>query len=97
MTGARGGTAGVVIRMGGETFLILSAPPRLDLSRLTAVQRAIVAGVAAGHSNAELARRRRVSIRTVANHLSAIYRRLDVASRGELVARIAVENLRAPY
>ena len=95
MTGPdRGAITGVVIHAGEETFLILAAPrARLDLSSLTPVQRSIVAGVVAGRSNTELARRRRRSVRTVANHLAAIFRKLGVGSRGELIARISVENL----
>lgn len=87
---------GVMIRSCREEFVILALPAaRLDLSNLTPVQRAIVAGVVAGHSNAALARRRRRSTRTVANHLAAIFRKLGVGSRGELIARISVDNLRA--
>jgi DNA-binding CsgD family transcriptional regulator len=85
--------AGAVVHSGGEKFLILLAPPQLDLSRLTPTQRAIVAGIVAGHSNAALARRRRTSVHTIANHLAAIFRRLGVGSRAELVARIAITNL----
>jgi DNA-binding CsgD family transcriptional regulator len=86
---------GVVIRSHRETFLVLSVPQaRLDLSILTPAQRAIVADVVFGCSNAEVARLRRRSIRTVANHLAAIFRKLGVGSRGELVARIAAEEIK---
>lgn len=95
MTAPDRGMTGVVIRSGRETFLILSAPTaRLDLSRLTAVQRAIVADLVAGRSNATIAQRRRRSPRTIANQVAAIFGRLGVSSRGELIARISVDVIR---
>jgi hypothetical protein len=52
-----------------------------------------VAEVVVGRSNAEVARLRRRLVRTVANHLVAIFRKLGVGSRSELVARIAAEEI----
>jgi DNA-binding CsgD family transcriptional regulator len=62
---------------------------------LTAAEREIVGGVVDGQSNAEIARRRRRSVRTVANQLAAIFRRLGVGSRLELIARCAPDFVRA--
>jgi DNA-binding CsgD family transcriptional regulator len=53
---------------------------------ITAAEREVAACVARGWSNAAIAAARHVSARTVANQLSAIYRKLRVASRYELVA-----------
>ena len=43
--------------------------------------------VAAGHTNAQIARRLGISERTVRTHLENIYRRLDVSSRTAAVTR----------
>jgi DNA-binding CsgD family transcriptional regulator len=51
-------------------------------------ERAILRLVAAGHTNAEIARRLYVSTSTVGAHLTAIFRRLGVRSRGELVGLV---------
>ena len=45
--------------------------------------------VASGCSNREVAERRRASVHTVSNQLAAIYEKLGVSSRYELVARLA--------
>jgi DNA-binding NarL/FixJ family response regulator len=47
----------------------------------------VLAGVTRGQSNAEIARSRACSPRTVANQLAAIFSSLRVRSRAELVRR----------
>lgn len=54
--------------------------------RLTEAENAVVSLVRQGLSNREIARARRISTRTVANQLAAVYRKLDVASRTHLCA-----------
>ena len=54
---------------------------------LTSSECAVLALVLGGHSNAEVARVRGTSVRTIANQLGAIYRKLGVGSRRELRAR----------
>ena len=39
-----------------------------------------------GRSHAEIARARRTSTRTIANQVSAIFRRLNISGRGELMS-----------
>jgi DNA-binding NarL/FixJ family response regulator len=56
---------------------------------LTAREREILALVAEGLRNAEIAQRLFVSPRTVDNHVSAILRKLGAASRGEAVRNAA--------
>lgn len=61
---------------------------------LTPAEHAVVAAIEAGMSNAEIARVRGTSARTVANQIASIFRKLKVGSRAELVATRAV--LREP-
>jgi DNA-binding NarL/FixJ family response regulator len=55
---------------------------------LTESEREIVRAAGAGLSNAEIARQRRRSERTVANQLASAFRKLGVASRHALAARL---------
>jgi DNA-binding CsgD family transcriptional regulator len=76
-----------------SSVAILSYPAaRPELERLTAAERAVVQRALAGASNAEIARARRTSVRTIANQLSSAYRRLGVKSRRELAARLAASG-----
>ena len=56
---------------------------------LTATEESVAALVAAGHSNAEVARELFMSPKTVEWNLSKIYKKLHVRSRAELAARLA--------
>jgi two-component system response regulator NreC len=60
-------------------------PPRRRENGLTSRERDIVRLVALGHTSREIADRLVLSVRTVETHRSRIQRRLDVASRAELV------------
>jgi ATP/maltotriose-dependent transcriptional regulator MalT len=55
-----------------------------DIEELTPREQEVAALAARGHSSREIAERLHVSIRTVDNHLQHVYRKLGVASRGEL-------------
>jgi DNA-binding CsgD family transcriptional regulator len=63
--------------------------PRAGWDSLTDTERGVVALVADGLTNGEIARRLVVSRRTVESHLARIYPKVDVHSRGELVAAMA--------
>jgi DNA-binding CsgD family transcriptional regulator len=63
-----------------------------DAYGLTARERRVTELVAHGLSNAGIAARLHLSIYTVQDHLKAIFEKLDVASRGELVARLFVDR-----
>ena len=56
----------------------------LGLHDLTPAEHAVAIDVLAGLSNAEVARKRGRSRRTIANQLAAIYRKLGIHSRVEL-------------
>ncbi len=53
---------------------------------LTPAEQSIVRDVVCGQSNGSISRRRGTSERTVANQLASIYRKLNLASRQELIA-----------
>ncbi|HET8725086.1 MAG TPA: LuxR C-terminal-related transcriptional regulator [Anaeromyxobacteraceae bacterium] len=82
---------------GGETFALLEWPverPAAAPRRPTGspvppgapAQREVLQLLLRGLSNAEIARLRRRSERTVAHQVDSIYRRLRVGSRAELIA-----------
>lgn len=67
-----------------------TAPPELpQLSELSEEELKVVELVRAGLKNKEIARRVFVSLRTVELRLTAVYRKLNVGSRTELVSRLA--------
>lgn len=71
-------------------LVLLSFPlpePRFP-PELTDAEREVTRLVYDGASNAEIARARGVSPKTIANQLDSIYRKLGVTSRCELVSRL---------
>lgn len=78
---------------GGLEFAILEWPvpasPADLRTRLPPALREVLDLVLAGHSNAEIARMRRRSVRTVAHQVDGIFHRLGVGSRFELHALAA--------
>ena len=74
----------------GEGLLVISVPSaQVDVSRLTAAERAVTSDAAKGLSNLQIAKRRRRALRTVANQLASAFRKLGVTSRADLAARFA--------
>lgn len=53
---------------------------------LTAAEREVAAAILEGKSNAAIAKQRKSAVRTVANQVASIFRKLGVHSRGELAA-----------
>jgi DNA-binding CsgD family transcriptional regulator len=81
------------IDAGGASVAVFSYPiETVDLAVLTDAERDVVRRALAGISNAEIARARKTSARTVANLLARSYRKLGVSSRRELAAKLAVEK-----
>jgi DNA-binding CsgD family transcriptional regulator len=78
----------------GGPFVLLEWPSSAAAGadcwrRLTLSERDVTELLVAGLSNAEIARRRGSSARTVANQVASIFRKVGVASRLELQAAIA--------
>jgi DNA-binding NarL/FixJ family response regulator len=74
----------------GNDYHVVSAaqPVCAQVSALTEAERAIVALLVERRSNAEIARIRQVSIRTVANQIASAFRKLKVHARLEALCRL---------
>lgn len=70
----------------GDLVVLLLAEEDARAERLTPRQREVLAGVAAGLTDAEIADRLGVARATVGKHLEAIYERLDVHNRTSAAA-----------
>src|SRR5688500_2067656 len=84
------GLEGVEIRRGDDVFVVLTFPVTEKLTfppELTVAERAVVEMLLAGLRTSKIAKERGTSVRTVANQIQSVYRKLKVSSRGEL-ARI---------
>lgn len=78
------------VKVGEVRGLLIDLPvDELDLpDTLTAAEREVVQLVAQGLSNEEIGTLRGRSARTIANQLAAVYRKVGVFSRTELLARL---------
>lgn len=83
-----------VMEVRGEALLLLSWPTKRHpaTSTLTPVERDIVQSIAAGRSNAEIARLRGTSVRTVANQVATLRAKFGVASRYALPGAIGASG-----
>jgi len=81
----------VPVTVGGLRGLVIELPvdPAGLPACLTEAEREVVALVLEGRSNQEIADARGARYRTVANQLAAIYKKLRVASRTELIATLS--------
>jgi DNA-binding CsgD family transcriptional regulator len=76
------------VQVGARKYLLLSFPRSANMpDDLTPAERQVALAALAGLSNAEIARMRGSSPRTVANQLATLFRKLGVRSRAELAAR----------
>jgi DNA-binding NarL/FixJ family response regulator len=78
------------VAVAGERLLVGSYP-LIDerwIKDLTSAECHVTAQIIAGSTNADIARSRDASEHTVANQVQAIFRKLQVRSRGELAARL---------
>ena len=78
-------------RLGSEELVVLSYPSvsARSVSGLTPAETEVLELILAGESNARIAERRGTSVRTTANQVAAIFQKLGVSSRTELVAELA--------
>jgi DNA-binding NarL/FixJ family response regulator len=65
----------------------VSTTPPLAFPELTEREREILALLAQGHTNAEIAQRLVLSLKTVRNHLSNVFSKLQVADRAQAIIR----------
>jgi DNA-binding CsgD family transcriptional regulator len=54
-------------------------------ARLSPAEEDVLRRMLGGQSNAEIAKQRRTSVRTVENQIAGLYRKLGVSSRRELI------------
>ena len=75
-----------------------AAPPRAasPFPELTTREREVLDLLAAGHNNHQIAQRLTLSAKTVANHLSAIFAKLQVADRTQAILRARDAGLGHP-
>jgi DNA-binding NarL/FixJ family response regulator len=80
-----------MFQVGDERFAVLSVPlhDAAAMAPLSAAEREVAVLAAGGLKNAEIASYRHASVRTVANQMASLMRKLKVASRYELAARLA--------
>jgi DNA-binding NarL/FixJ family response regulator len=66
---------------------LVTSPPAAEepFGELTAREREVLDLIAGGARNTEIARRMAIAPKTVANHISAIFTKLQVADRGEAI------------
>lgn len=75
--------------IGDDTIAVASKPAEpLPIDGLSPAEQEIMAEVVRGRSDREIANRRGVAPRTVANQLRSVFRKLGVQSRVELVAKV---------
>ena len=72
------------------------APQDGVLETLTTRERAILARVAVGESNAQIAARLSISEKTVRNHLTTIFDKLNVTSRAQAIVFARDRGLHGP-
>jgi len=80
-----------IVELEGETVLLFSWHTTKDTRRqvdLTAAEEDVLGCILRGASNAEIARARRTSQRTVANQVQALFGKFGVRSRYQLVAKL---------
>jgi DNA-binding NarL/FixJ family response regulator len=77
------------------TFVATAIPPRPEaFPELSDREREILWLIARGENNASIARRLVLSPKTVRNHVSNIYRKLNVSNRAQAAARVREAGLR---
>ena len=86
------GTPGNVAVTIGPAKSAQIAPIIVEAYGLTGREQEIARAVARGLSNADIALQMHLSPHTVRDHLKAVFGKLEVSSRGELVAKIFADH-----
>lgn len=81
-----------VIREDTPKMAVLSFTPTMH-AVLTEAERVTALGICRGLSNAQIAEERGVVVRTVANQVASIFKKLGVWSRAEVAARVGIAEL----
>lgn len=77
-------------RFGKEQFAVMSEDaPSVTAPALTPAEQQVFELLLSGASNAEIAKKRKTAIRTVANQVASLFRKYGVGSRAELAARVS--------
>ncbi|MBK8025365.1 MAG: helix-turn-helix transcriptional regulator [Chloroflexi bacterium] len=92
-----GGAPGQIAVMFETTKPAEIAPLIMQAYLLTEREGEITRSVLRGWSTAEIAANLHISSNTVQDHLKAIFRKVDVSSRGELTARIFAQQVAPSY
>jgi DNA-binding NarL/FixJ family response regulator len=69
--------------------LFVHSIPKATVEGLTPAEGEVLAFLLDGYDNASIAEARKTSPRTVANQVASIFRKLGVASRAELAAKLS--------
>lgn len=80
------------LQVGGERLLVFSFPtdaPDLEASALSPAEIEVARMAIGGLSNAKIAEHRGTSVRTVANQMASLLRKLGLSTRRELAVRYA--------
>jgi DNA-binding CsgD family transcriptional regulator len=78
-----------VLQIDDVELVVLGLRAEVPVPELSDAEQGVVQLVLDGCSNQEVARRRGASVKTVANQLQMIYRKLGIGSRFELATRLA--------
>ncbi|HEY3496560.1 MAG TPA: helix-turn-helix transcriptional regulator, partial [Polyangiaceae bacterium] len=84
--------AGLPRALGRSDLRVIASSASSPQPQLTRAEREILDEVLHGHSNREIAARRGTSLRTVANQLASLLRKMRVGSRTELAARALADS-----
>jgi DNA-binding NarL/FixJ family response regulator len=78
-------------QLAGEDYVVLSYPHAAVAApaALTSTERAIFSALLSGQSNPQIAASRGRALRTIANQVAAIFHKLGVSSRAELVLKFS--------
>ena len=82
------------LEVGGDKLVVVSVPTAepAGLEGLSPAELGVARDATSGLSNREIARKRGRAVRTIANQLAKVYRKLGVGSRAELAARLAARR-----